>query len=83
MKIDNKIVVLALAGLGVLGYLYYKRKISGTSKSEESYDDGLGGGGSFGMPMGTPYANPIVINQPIVKDKSKKKAKAEIESKPT
>ena len=50
MKIDSKIIVVVLAGLGVLGYLYYKRKKDNEYSQEESNNGGLGGGGSFGLP---------------------------------
>ena len=66
MKIDSKIIVVALAGLGVLGYLYYKRKKDNEYSQEESNNDGLGGGGSFGLPP--TYTPPItILNTPQVR----------------
>lgn len=65
MKIDSKIIVVALAGLGVLGYLYYKRKKDNEYSQEESNNGGLGGGGSFGLPPTS--APPItILNTPQV-----------------
>tara|TARA_B110000908_G_C10160258_1_gene405654 strand:+ start:96 stop:587 length:492 start_codon:yes stop_codon:yes gene_type:complete len=66
MKIDSKIIVVVLAGLGVLGYLYYKRKKDNEYSQEESNNGGLGGGGSFGLPPTS--APPItILNTPQVR----------------